>query len=81
MARTFSRVAIEAIVVGILLILFVYAAQFLVMASGQFSVSVPEVCNKWNDKYAMEITIFLAGALFHIACEYTGVNGWFARNY
>jgi hypothetical protein len=27
------------------------------------------------------MTVFLSGALFHLACEATGVNAWYARNY
>jgi len=27
------------------------------------------------------VTVFLTGALFHLTCEYTGVNEWYARNY
>jgi hypothetical protein len=25
--------------------------------------------------------VFVSGALFHILCEVTGVNAWYARNY
>jgi len=25
--------------------------------------------------------VFLSGAAFHLACEYTGVNAWYARKY
>ena len=25
--------------------------------------------------------VFVSGALFHILCEATGVNAWYARNY
>jgi hypothetical protein len=25
--------------------------------------------------------VFLSGAAFHLACEYTGVNAWYAKNY
>jgi hypothetical protein len=27
------------------------------------------------------VAVFLSGALFHLICEYTGVNAWYARNY
>lgn len=27
------------------------------------------------------VCAFLAGALFHIICEYTGVNEWYVKNY
>jgi hypothetical protein len=25
--------------------------------------------------------VFISGALFHVICEYTGVNAWYARTY
>ena len=25
--------------------------------------------------------VFLSGALFHLVCEFTGVNAWYAKNY
>jgi hypothetical protein len=27
------------------------------------------------------LTVFLSGALFHLTCEATGVNAWYARTY
>lgn len=81
MARSLQRTLIEATVIGIILIIVVYVIQMALSATGQFSVKVPEACNRWNDKHVMEITIFLSGALFHIAFEYTGLNKWFAESY
>jgi len=26
-------------------------------------------------------TLFFTGALFHLTCEATGINAWYARNY
>lgn len=25
--------------------------------------------------------VFLSGALFHLTCEFTGVNAWYAKHY
>jgi hypothetical protein len=27
------------------------------------------------------VAVFVSGALFHLTCEVTGVNAWYARNY
>ena len=27
------------------------------------------------------VAVFISGALFHVICEYTGVNAWYARTY
>jgi len=27
------------------------------------------------------LTVFLTGAFFHLTCEATGVNAWYAKNY
>lgn len=27
------------------------------------------------------LAVFISGALFHVICEYTGVNAWYARTY
>lgn len=33
-------------------------------------------------KYVKPIqAVFLSGVMFHLACEYTGVNAWYAKTY
>lgn len=33
-------------------------------------------------RYMAPVTaVFVSGALFHLTCEVTGVNAWYARNY
>jgi len=54
------KVLLEAIVVGLLLVL-------LYMVVRRYMGAVPAV--------------FVSGAAFHLICEATGVNAWYARNY
>lgn len=55
------RVLLEALIVGILLVLlFLLVSRF---------VTCPFRA------------VFISGALFHILCEVTGVNAWYARMY
>ena len=70
------RVLFEAVVVGICLILFVYIASFIV-SKFNLKPSLPEICATWNDKYVMEITLFVAGFLFHIVFELLGINDYY----
>lgn len=80
MTKTITTVFIEAIVVGLALIPMTYLAGWL----SKYIVgkpSLPEVCSKWNENHIMEVNVFLAGFLFHIFCQYTGINKWYVDNY
>lgn len=63
--KSFQTVLLEAIVVGALLIVVYAAVEFVLQ------------------KYQMHpyVLLFLSGALFHLICEYTGVNVWYVREY
>lgn len=68
--KLFSNVALEAVVVGALLI------------------GIVKIVNDYLLKYIPNITgnknielLFVSGVLFHLLCEYTGVNMWYAREY
>jgi hypothetical protein len=55
------NIIFEAILAGLMVILFGWIASFLVRP--YFQVSLPEICASWNRKHVMEITLFLTGAL------------------
>lgn len=58
--KSLSVLALEALVVGALLVLI-----FMVL----------------RRYMAPLVAVFVSGALFHLTCEVTGVNAWYARNY
>jgi len=69
--KPINLILIESTVVGLLLIAFVkivkdYILQYAPNLSGQ--------------KDNIEL-FFIAGFLFHIVCEYTGVNLWYSKEY
>jgi len=59
--KSVSTLALEALVVGLLLILMFKIMSLLGRGPA--------------------MTVFLSGALFHLTCEATGVNAWYAKNY
>lgn len=65
MAKDLGLVLFEAVVVGIGLVIL-YEIIKMVM-------SVKEKSNY--------IVLFLSGFVFHVLCEYTGVNVWYSLKY
>ena len=63
--KTYSTILIEAIVVGVGLVVL---------------VELLKIFNKNYLKNEMML-LFVAGFIFHVLCEYTGVNVWYAKNY
>jgi hypothetical protein len=67
-----SRLAVEAIVVGILTVLvgvIVKAIISMIVPS-----VVPDVCKGWNKYHIMELSLFCTGVLVHLGCEFSGLN-------
>ena len=69
---------IEAIVVGIITVIFGNITAFLV--SPLLKVDLPAICSKWNKLFAMEVSLFLTGFLIHLFCEFSGINRWYCKN-
>jgi hypothetical protein len=68
-SKTLNLVLLEASIVGIGLVVLVYIFK-------QLDVYIPDLFG-----YKEIQTLFIVGALFHLLCEYTGVNVWYAKNY
>jgi hypothetical protein len=80
MISSLIRVGAEGIFVGLSLIVFVYISSGIV-SNFNLKPSLPEICASWNQKYVMEITLFVAGFLFHVTFELLGLNKWYCANY
>lgn len=72
------KLLIEALVVGVL---FAVIGTFVnKLVPNQFKVKLPEYCNKWNEKYVMQISLFMTGTIAHLLLELLGVNKWYCKN-
>jgi hypothetical protein len=69
--KSVVTVLFEAIIVGIVLVLLVYLLRTL------FYQYIPNIS---GNKQYIEL-LFIAGALFHIIFEYTGLNMWHSKEY
>ena len=79
--KSFLRVSAEAVAVGILLILFAWISIAILHATGIGTVETPSQCDRWNDKYIMEISLFLSGFMFHMFFQYAGLNKMYVDDY
>ena len=73
-----NQLIIEAIVVGISIAVFGTVSSYIF--GKYFKVKLPPVCKKWNENYAMEVTLFFTGVLAHLFFEFIGINKWYCKN-
>lgn len=67
MSKTILTVTIEAVIVGLLLVLI---------------QQIVKKFYKFNITFHKDIEIlFITGLLFHLVFEFTGVNLWYAKKY
>ncbi len=76
-----ERVLTEGVVVGILLIIFVYISSAFLHLIEYPVPKLMKECSTWNETHIMEVTVFLSGFLFHVVCEATGINAAYVKNY
>lgn len=62
----------EATIVGLLLIILVII--FYSIKKNKFILSI-------SDNLDLFLIVGFSGALFHILCEYSGLNVWYSKNY
>ena len=70
MNKSIKKVTIEAFIVGL----------FLTILFGIILVIMTPIL-KNNHMIHMLLSVFIAGGLFHIICEYTNVNIWYSKQY
>jgi len=78
--KSFQTVLLEAVLVGLLLIPFTFIAGIISKVVTK-KPSLPEICKSWNQFYIMEVTLIIAGILFHLVFEYLGINKRYVDSY
>jgi hypothetical protein len=73
MQKPFSIILMEAVVVGILLII-VYNIVDLILLSYKLD-------DKMSLLFYKGLVLFVSGFIFHILCEITGINLWYVKDY
>ena len=67
--KTVFQVVIEATIVGLLLIFFIHFTYY-------FKSMIPDMFGQKD----IEV-YFIAGFLFHMVFEFTGINLWYSKEY
>ena len=70
---TTLQLLFEALVVGVVSLILIYAVTWG-LKPWLGVAGLPDACKTWNKHHIMEISIIVAGMLFHILAEVTGVN-------
>ena len=72
------KLLIEAVVVGIGVVIIGTLVGYVVGKC--LSIDLPKLCKEWNKNHIMEISLFLTGVIFHLLCEFSGLNRWYCKN-
>jgi len=79
MSRDFTQVLLEAVIMGAIVIILGYVVGWITQPF--VGVSLPGVCKAWNNKYMLEINLFLIGFILHLITEYSGAGAWYCNNF
>lgn len=72
MAKTVLHIGGEAAFVGAFLIVFFYAVRY---------IDVKRIIPSCTPEQCLMIELFVAGFVFHVVFEYTGLNKWYSFDY
>lgn len=72
MGKPLYQIFIEGIVVGQLLVWIFNLTKYII---------IPNLIPLFDLRGSNIPILFISGFLFHIICEFTGVNIWYVRNY
>jgi hypothetical protein len=78
MAKGIAQLLLEAMFVGLVLVALGYIVGFITRPL--LEVRQPAICDHWNDKYIMEINLFLVGFIAHLLFEFAGANQWYCKH-
>lgn len=70
--KSILNVLFEAIIVGVLLIVIYKILEY---------IKIDEYVNVSEKIDKQIVLLFISGFLFHIICEYTGINIWYVKEY
>lgn len=72
------RVLVESVIVGLVILVVGKILSKLVWKYR--GVNLPDMCQKWDDNYTQEISLFLTGFLLHLGSELVGLNKWYCQH-
>lgn len=79
--KSITLVLFESLIVGGGLIILFIIFLLLIGMIPYFNIS--NINNEFKKRHTihMFLTTFLAGASFHLLCEYSGINVWYVKEY
>lgn len=79
--KPFPLVFTESLVVGGWLIIIFVIVMLLIGQISYFNIDQSDTEFKKRHNIQMFLTTFLSGGVFHLLCEYSGINIWYSKEY